>query len=125
MAEKSGLSASTIGRIWKAFGLKPHLEDGFELFNDPFFVDKVCDIIGLHLDPPGSAVVLSVEEKSQVRALSRSQPAFPMMPGMPEKCTHDYARHGTTSLFAAMNVADGSVIASTHRRHRATEFRAF
>lgn len=125
MAEKSGLSASTIGRIWKAFGLKPHLEDGFKLSNDPFFVDKVYDIIGLYLDPPESAVVLSVDEKSQVQALSRSQPAFPMMPGMPEKRTHDYFRHSTTSLFAAMNVADGTVIASTHRRHRATEFRKF
>lgn len=125
MAEKSGLSASTIGRIWKAFGLKPHLEDGFKLSNDPFFVDKVYDIIGLYLDPPESAVVLIVDEKSQVQALSRSQPAFPMMPGMPEKRTHDYFRHGTTSLFAAINVADGTVIASTHRRHRATEFRKF
>lgn len=125
MAERSGLSKSTIGRIWKAFDLKPHREDGFKLSNDPQFVDKVYDIVGLYLDPPESAVVLSVDEKSQVQALARSQPAFPMMPGMPEKRTHDYVRHGTTSLFAALNVEDGSVIASTHRRHRATEFKKF
>lgn len=125
MAERSGLSSSTIGRIWKAFGLKPHREDGFKLSNDPLFVEKVYDIVGLYLDPPESAVVLSVDEKSQVQALARSQPAFPMMPGMPEKRTHDYVRHGTTSLFAALNVEDGTVIASTHRRHRATEFKKF
>ena len=125
MAERTGLSKSTIGRIWRAFGLKPHLTDGFKLSNDPLFVEKVYDIVGLYLNPPESAVVLSVDEKSQVQALSRSQPAFPMMPGMPEKRTHDYFRHGTTSLFAAMNVADGTVIASTHRRHRATEFKKF
>lgn len=125
MAERTGLSKSTIGRVWKAFGLKPHRTDGFKLSNDPLFVEKVYDIVGLYLDPPESAVVLSVDEKSQVQALSRSQPAFPMMPGMPEKRTHDYFRHGTTSLFAAMNVEDGTVIASTHRRHRATEFKKF
>lgn len=125
MAERTGLSASTIGRIWKAFGLKPHRTDGFKLSNDPLFGDKVYDIVGLYLDPPESAVVLSVDEKSQVQTLSRSQPAFPMMPGMPEKRTHDYFRHGVTSLFAAMNVADGTVIASTHRRHRAVEFKKF
>jgi transposase len=125
MAERTGLSKSTIGRVWKTFGLKPHRTDGFKLSNDPLFVEKVYDIVGLYLDPPESAVVLCVDEKSQVQALSRSQPAFPMMPGMPEKRTHDYFRHGTTSLFAAMNVEDGTVIASTHRRHRATEFKKF
>lgn len=125
MAERTGLSRSTIGRIWKAFGLKPHWEDGFKLSNDPLFVEKVYDIVGLYLDPPESAVVLSMDEKSHVQALARSQPAFPMMPGMPEKRTHDYVRHGTTSLFAAMNVADGTVISSTHRRHRAVEFKKF
>lgn len=125
MADRSGLSKSTIGRIWKTFDLKPHREDGFKLSNDPQFVDKVYDIVGLYLEPPESAVVLSVDEKSQVQALARSQPAFPMMPGMPEKRTHDYVRHGTTSLFAALNVEDGTVIASTHRRHRATEFKKF
>jgi len=125
MAHRSGLSKSTIGRIWKTFDLKPHRADGFKASNDPLFVDKVYDIVGLYLNPPEAAVVLCVDEKTQVQALARSQPAFPMMPGMPEKRTHDYVRHGTTSLFAAMNVTDGTVIASTHRRHRSTEFKAF
>ncbi|MDO9063013.1 MAG: IS630 family transposase, partial [Microbacterium sp.] len=125
MADRSGLSKSTIGRIWKAFELKPHREDGFKLSNDPQFVDKVYDIVGLYLDPPEAAVVYCVDEKSQVQALARSQPAFPMMPGMPEKRTHDYVRHGTTSLFAAFNTADGTVISSIHRRHRAIEFKKF
>ena len=122
MAERSGLSKSTIGRIWKAFELKPHRADGFKLSSDPLFVEKVYDVVGLYLNPPESAVVLSVDEKSQVQALARSQPAFPMIPGMPEKRTHDYVRHGTTTLFAALNTADGSVISSLHRKHRATEF---
>ena len=125
MAERSGLSKSTIGRIWKGFGLKPHLSDGFKLSNDPLFVDKTYDVVGLYLNPPESAVVLCVDEKSQVQALGRSQPAFPMMPGMPEKRTHDYVRNGTTSLFAAFNTADGTVISSLHRRHRSTEFKKF
>ena len=125
MAERSGLSKSTIGRIWKAFDLKPHRADTFKLSNDPLFVEKVYDICGLYLNPPEAAVVLSVDEKSQVQALARSQPAFPMMPGMPEKRTHDYLRHGTTSLFAAFNTADGTVISSTHRRHRTIEFKKF
>jgi len=125
MAQRSGLSKSTVGRIWRAFELKPHRADGFKLSTDPLFVEKVHDVVGLYLDPPESAVVLCVDEKSQVQALARSQPALPMMPGMPEKRTHDYVRHGTTSLFAAMNVADGTVIAATHRRHRAIEFRKF
>jgi transposase len=125
MAERSGLSKSTIGRIWKGFGLKPHLSDGFKLSNDPLFVDKTYDVVGLYLNPPESAVVLCVDEKSQVQALGRSQPAFPMMPGMPEKRTHDYVRNGTTSLFAAFNTADGTVISSLHRRHRSIEFKKF
>jgi transposase/transcriptional regulator with XRE-family HTH domain len=125
MAERSGLSKSTIGRIWKAFELKPHRAEGFKLSNDPLFVEKVYDVVGLYLNPPEAAVVLSVDEKSQMQALARSQPAFPMMPGMPEKRTHDYVRHGTTSLFAAFNVADGTVISSLHRRHRSTEFKKF
>ncbi len=125
MADRSGLSKSTVGRIWKAFELKPHRTDGFKLSNDPLFVDKVHDIVGLYLNPPEAAVVLSVDEKSQVQALARSQPAFPMMPGMPEKRTHDYARHGTTTLFAALNITDGTVISATHRRHRAIEFKKF
>lgn len=125
MAERSGLSRSTIGRIWKAFELKPHRADGFKLSNDPQFVGKVYDVVGLYLNPPESAVVLSIDEKSQVQALARSQPAFPMMPGMPEKRTHDYVRHGTTTLFAALNTADGSAITSLHRKHRAVEFKKF
>ncbi|MDN8578002.1 IS630 family transposase [Corynebacterium sanguinis] len=125
MAEKSGLSKSTVGRIWKAFGLKPHLEEGFKLSNDPFFTEKIYDIVGLYLNPPESAVVLCVDEKSQVQALQRSQPAFPMMPGTPERRAHDYVRHGTTSLFAALNVADGTVISQVHRKHRSVEFRKF
>ena len=107
-----GCRKSTIGRIWQAFELKPHRADGFKLSNDPLFVEKVYDVVGLYLDPPEAAVVLCVDEKSQVQALARSQPAFPMMPGMPEKRTHDYVRHGTTSLFAAFNTADGTVIST-------------
>jgi transposase len=125
MAQRCGLSKSTVGPIWRAFELKPHREDGFRLSNDPQFVEKVYDIVGLYLDPPEAAVVHCVDEKSQVQALARSQPAFPMMPGMPEKRTHDYVRHGTTSLFAAFNTADGTVISSIHRRHRAIEFKKF
>jgi transposase/uncharacterized protein YerC len=125
MAERTGLSASTIGRIWRAFELQPHRSETFKLLTDPLFVEKVYDIVGLYLDPPEAAVVLSVDEKRQVQALARSQPAFPMMPGMPEQRTHDYLRHGTTSLFAAFDVADGTVISSTHRRHRAIEFKKF
>lgn len=125
MAERSGLSKSTVGRIWKSFGIKPHLQEGFKLSNDPLFTEKVYDIVGLYLNPPESAVVLCVDEKSQVQALARSQPAFPMMPGTPERRSHDYVRHGTTSLFAALNVADGTVISSIHRRHRAVEFKKF
>jgi transposase len=125
MAARSGLSASSIGRIWRTFDLKPHRAQTFKLSNDPLFVDKVFDIVGLYLNPPQAAVVLCVDEKSQVQALARSQPAFPMMPGMPEQRTHDYVRHGVTSLFAAFNVADGSVISALHRRHRTIEFKKF
>jgi|ERR1700757_401015 transposase len=125
MAERSGLSKSTIGRIWKAFDLKPHLGDDFKLSNDPLFVEKVFDVVGLYLNPPEAAVVLCVDEKSQIQALARSQPAFPMMPGMPEKRTHDYVRAGTTTLFAAFDTGDGTVISSLHRRHRAVEFAKF
>jgi transposase len=125
MAERSGLSKSSIGRIWKAFELKPHRADTFKLSNDPLFVDKVFDVVGLYLNPPEGAVVLCVDEKSQVQALARSQPAFPMMPGMPERRTHDYVRHGVTSLFAAFNTADGTVISAVHRRHRTIEFKKF
>src|SRR5882724_2061719 len=125
MAERAGLSKSTIGRIWKAFELQPHRSEHFKLSTDPLFVEKVYDIVGLYLNPPEAAVVLCVDEKSQIQALARSQPAFPMMPGMPEKRTHDYFRHGTTSLFAAFNIADGTVISSLHRKHRAVEYKKF
>jgi transposase len=125
MAKRSGLSKSTIGRIWKAFDLKPHRVDTFKLSTDPLFIEKVYDVIGLYVDPPESAVVLCVDEKSQTQALARSQPVLPMMPGMPERRTHDYLRHGVTSLFAAFNIADGTVISAIHRRHRAVEFKKF
>jgi transposase len=125
MAERTGLSKSTIGRIWRRFELKPHLTDGFKLSSDPLFVEKVVDVVGLYHNPPERAVVLCVDEKSQMQALDRSQPVLPMMPGMPERRTHDYARHGTTSLFAAFNIADGTVISELHRKHRASEFNKF
>jgi len=125
MAQRSGLSKSTIGRIWKAFDLKPHRQDGFKLSKDPLFVEKVVDVVGLYHNPPDKAVVLCVDEKSQIQALDRSQPVLPMMPGMPERRTHDYYRHGITSLFAAFNIADGTVISQLHRRHRAAEFKKF
>jgi transposase len=125
MARHSGLSKSTIGRIWRKFDLKPHLQDSFKLSTDPFFVDKVVDVVGLYHNPPEKAVVLCVDEKSQIQALDRSQAVLPMMPGMPERRTHDYLRHGITSLFAAFNIADGTVISQLHRRHRAIEFRKF
>jgi len=122
MAARSGLSPSTIGRIWRKSGLKPHLSDSFKLSSDPLFVEKVVDVAGLYHDPPDKAVVLCVDEKSGTQALDRSQPVLPMMPGMPERRSHDYVRHGTTSLFAASSIADGRVISSLHRRHRAAEF---
>ncbi|MGW2564609.1 IS630 family transposase [Streptomyces sp. NPDC001514] len=125
MAAHTGLSKSTIGRIWKRFDLKPHLQDSFKLSTDPQFVEKVVDVVGLYHNPPERAVVLCVDEKSQIQALDRSQPVLPMMPGMPERRTHDYFRHGITSLFAAFNIADGTVIGELHRRHRAIEFRKF
>jgi transposase len=125
MARRTGLSKSTIGRIWRKFDLKPHLQDSFKLSSDPFFVEKTVDVVGLYHNPPEKAVVLCVDEKSQIQALDRSRPVLPMMPGMPERRTHDYLRHGITSLFAAFNIADGTVISELHRRHRAIEFRKF
>jgi transposase len=125
MAAETGLSKSTIGRIWKAFGLKPHQIDSFKLSNDPQFIDKVRDVVGLYIDPPEKAVVLCVDEKSQIQALDRSAPVLPMMPGMPERRSHDYVRHGITTLFAALDVATGEITGSIHRRHRATEFKKF
>jgi transposase len=125
MAKRSGLSESTVGRIWRKFDLKPHLADGFKLSSDPLFVEKVADVAGLCHNPPEKAVVLCVDEKSGRQALDRSQPVLPMMPGMPERRTHDYARHGVTSLFAAFNIAGGTVISELHRQHRAVEFKKF
>ncbi len=125
MAAETGLSESSIGRIWRAFGLKPHLVDTFKLSSDPLFIEKVRDVVGLYLDPPERALVLCVDEKSGIQALNRSAPVLPMMPGMPERRTHDYARSGTTTLFAALDVETGTVIGSLHRRHRAIEFKKF
>jgi transposase len=125
MAERSGLSKSTIGRIWRKFDIKPHLTGTFKLSADPLFVDKVVDVVGLYHNPPEKAVVLCADEKSGIQALDRSQPVLPMIPGTPERRSHDYVRHGTTDLFAAFNIADGTVIHSLYRRHRAAEFRKF
>ena len=125
MAEKSGLSQSAVVRIWRAFGLQPHRVETFKLSTDPLFVDKVRDIVGLYLDPPERALVLCVDEKSQIQALDRTQPALPMRPGVPERRTHDYVRHGTTTLFAALDTKTGKVLSQIHRRHRASEFRSF
>ena len=125
MAAETGLSRSSVGRIWRAFNLKPHLVDTFKLSSDPLFIEKVRDIVGLYLDPPERALVLCVDEKSGIQALDRSAPVLPMMPGMPERRTHDYVRAGTTTLFAALDVANGQVIGSLHRRRRAIEFKKF
>ena len=125
MAQASGLSQSTVGRIWRAFGLKPHRADTFKLSADPFFVEKVRDVVGLYLAPPERAIVLCVDEKPQVQALERTQPVLPLAPGRTERGTHDYVRHGTTSLFAALDVATGRVIGRCHRRHRHQEFLKF
>jgi transposase len=125
MAQASGMSQSAVSRIWRAFGLKPHLVDSFKLSPDPQFIDKVRDIVGLYLNPPDAAVVLCVDEKSQIQALDRTAPILPLIPGTPERRTHDYKRHGTTNLFAALDVASGQVIADVTPRHRADEFRRF
>jgi transposase len=125
MAAACGLSPTAVGRIWRAFGLKPHLHETFKLSTDPFFVEKVRDVVGLYLNPPERAIVLSVDEKSQVQALDRTQPLLPMTPGQAERGTHDYVRHGVTSLFAALNVATGEVIGRCYRRHRQQEFVKF
>lgn len=125
MAKVSGLSDTTVLRIWRAFGLQPHRSETFKLSNDPQLVEKVRDIVGLYLNPPERALVLCADEKAQIQALDRTQPIFPMRPGTPERRTHDYRRHGTTSLFAALDVATGKVIGQLHRRHRAVEFRSF
>jgi transposase len=125
MAAATGLSRATVGRIWRAFGLQPHRTETFKLSNDPQLIEKVRDIVGLYLNPPERALVLCADEKSQIQALDRTQPTLPMRPGQVERRTHDYKRHGTTSLFAALDVASGKVIGELHRRHRSTEFRKF
>lgn len=125
MAKESGLNQTAITRIWKAFGLQPWRTDDFTLSNDPLFIEKVRDVVGLHLDPPEHAVVLCVDEKTQCQALDRAQPVLPMRPTTPERRTHDHLRHGVTSLFAALNVATGNVITQTRRRHRSSEFKKF
>ena len=125
MAAVTGMSQSTVSRIWRAFGLKPHLVDEFKLSPDPLFIDKVRDVVGLYLNPPDAAVVLCVDEKTQVQALDRTAPILPLIPGTPERRTHDYKRNGTTNLYAALDVASGHVIADMTARHRAEEFQRF
>lgn len=125
MSRVVGMSADTIGRIWRAFGLKPHLAETFKLSPDPQFIDKVRDIVGLYLSPPSNAVVLCVDEKSQIQALERTQPLLPLRPGQPERRAHDYLRHGTTTLFAALNTATGEVLARCEQRHRHEEYLRF
>ena len=125
MARACGLSVSTVQRIWRAFGLQPHRLETFKLSTDPDFVAKVRDVVGLYVSPPEHAVVLCVDEKSQIQALDRSQPMLPMRPGQPARRSHDYTRHGTTSLFAALDIVTGRVIGKCYPRHRAAEFRKF
>jgi transposase len=125
MAREMDLSQTAVSRIWRAFGLQPHRQETFKLSNDPLFVEKVRDIVGLYLDPPLKAMVLCVDEKSQIQALDRTQPILPLAPGIPERRTHDYMRHGTTTLFAALDIATGEVIGELHRRHRSSEFLQF
>ncbi len=125
MAKATGLSQSAVSRIWRAFGLKPHLSESFKLSPDPQFIDKVRDIVGLYLNPPEAAVVLCVDEKSQIQALDRTAPVLPLLPGTPQRRTHDYRRYGTTNLYAALDLASGNVIANLTPRHRAEDFRRF
>jgi transposase len=125
MAQATGLSRMTVSRIWRAFGLQPHRSETFKLSPDPLLIEKVRDIVGLYVNPPAHAVVLCVDEKSQIQALDRTAPLLPLQPGQVERRTHDYTRHGTTSLFAALDVKTGRVVGETHRRHRAREFRLF
>lgn len=125
MAEHLGMSQSMVSRVWRAFGLAPHKQDSWKLSKDPLFVEKVRDVVGLYLNPPERAVVLCVDEKTQIQALNRTAPVFPMLPGTPARATHDYVRHGTSSLYAALDLATGQVIGSLHSRHRAQEFLAF
>ena len=125
MARRSGLSHNTVSRIWRVFALQPHRTETFKLSADPLFIEKVRDIVGLYLNPPDRALVLCVDEKSQIQALDRTRPLLPLRPGQAERRTHDYVRHGTTSLFAALDARTGQVIGQCHRRHRALEFRKF
>jgi transposase len=125
MARAVGISPASVGRIWGAFSLQPHRTESFKLSTDPLFIEKVKDVVGLYLDPPERAVVLAVDEKSQIQALNRFQPVLPMLPGTPERRSHDYVRHGTTSLFAALDTMSGTVISALHRHHRAIEFKKF
>ena len=125
MARHLGMSQSTVSRVWRAFGLAPHKQDSWKLSKDPLFVAKVRDVVGLYLNPPERALVLCVDEKTQIQALNRTQPVFPMLPGTPARASHDYVRHGTSSLYAALDVTTGKVIGALHSRHRATEFLAF
>ena len=125
LAAQLGLSQTAVSRIWRAFGLQPHRQDSWKLSKDPQFIDKVRDVVGLYLDPPERAVVLCVDEKSQIQALDRTAPVLPMMPGVPARASHDYVRAGTSSLYAALDLATGKVIGSLHHRHRAIEFKKF
>ena len=125
LADELRIPVNRVHRVWKAFGLQPHRSETFTISTDPFFAEKVIDIVGLYLDPPANAVVLCVDEKSQIQALDRTQPLLPMLPGQTERRTHTYSRHGTTSLFAALDVATGEVLAQCHRRHRSQEFLKF
>ena len=125
LARQVGMSQSAISRIWRAFGLKPHLVDTFKLSTDPQFIDKVRDVVGLYLNPPQAAMVLCVDEKTGVQALDRTAPILPLLPGTPQRQTHDYTRHGTTNLYAALDVASGKVISQMTPRHRAIEFKRF
>src|SRR3954470_24852770 len=125
MAAAVGLSREAVGRIWRAFGLQPHRTETWKLSRDPLFVEKVRDVVGLYLNPPERAVVLCVDEKSQIRALDRTAPILPMLPGTPARATHDYKRSGTSSLYAALNLTTGKVISALHSRHRAIEFKKF
>src|SRR5664279_3631043 len=125
LAQQSGLSRSTISRIWRAFGLQPHRSETFKLSKDPLFIDKVRDIVGLYMNPPDRALVLCVDEKSQIQALDRTAPILPLRPGLPERQTHDYKHHGTTTLFAAFNILNGKVIGTCQERHRSKEFIRF
>lgn len=125
MAREAGLSQTAVSRIWRTFGLQPHRQDTFKLSSDPLFVEKVRDIVGLYMDPPLMAMVLCVDEKSQIQALDRTQPLLPLAPGIPGRRTHDYERHGTTTLFAALDIATGAVIGDLHRRHHSSEFLQF